>query len=301
MAQGYYAGETDEPPVYVLQRATDENSRDKPGSYLLLRSFSYVDRAGNRWTLDASDEDPIETDLASIPTLASWLVPKDGSHTPAALVHDTMVLGEGERVRYRPCDPLVSREEADRLFREGMQFLGVRFLRRWMMWAAVSIPTFFRMPGRALRLRQLLIAVGLAVFVVIGLFGVPDVFDVPGSVKVWSWVPLVGGRTLAWSLLGVEEASFLGKVLRFLGVAVAVTAVYALAWRLFGHRWRFGLVIGVALSLMSFPLFITGVAFLVYAAVEEVVAFVLLRLRRRDRYRGRVRASQATERLSKTL
>ena len=70
-----------------------------------------------------------KTDLASIPFFLRWFAAGYGRHTPAALLHD--------QLRRPPETPLVSREESDRIFRLAMRELGVPFIRRLIMWAAV--------------------------------------------------------------------------------------------------------------------------------------------------------------------
>src|SRR5918996_238708 len=125
--QGFYDATGTGPAKYVLERVPGETA------YLLKEQIRYVDGDGASYTVPSPAGKPFETDLTSIPMLAAWLVPKDGTHTPAALVHDAMI---GER-RYEG-DRDVTEEEADDMFRRGMQHLGVRFIRRWLMWGAVS-------------------------------------------------------------------------------------------------------------------------------------------------------------------
>ncbi len=84
------------------------------------------------------DNFQMETDLASVPPFLTWLVPKDGKHTPAALLHDALM--PHDELWY--VGPELDRLEADRIFRNAMQHLGVAFLRRWAMWGAVSLATF---------------------------------------------------------------------------------------------------------------------------------------------------------------
>jgi hypothetical protein len=296
--QGYYDATLTQQAVYVLERARDEQGRDKAGRYLLLRQVAYVSKDGRRWTVPAEQGQRFETDLASVPSLAAWLVPRDGSHTPAALIHDAMVLGDDEIPCYDPADPVVAREEADRLFREGMQHLGVRFLRRWLMWTAVSIPTFAGRHGHYW-VRRLMLA-PLVVFAVIGLFGVPDVVDLPGAVTVPDWVPGAGGREIGWQLYGVTESpSFLAELGRFLAIAGIGSALYALVW--FGSRWRFGLVAGLGLSSLTFAMAVPFVAFALYRALEEVIALFLLVRQQRGADTGRVRSAQWVERLAHRL
>lgn len=71
------------------------------------------------------------TDLASVPRLAAWLIPRYGVYTPAAILHDYLC----EAARWD--EPLVTRADADGLFRRCLRELGVSAPRRWMMWAAV--------------------------------------------------------------------------------------------------------------------------------------------------------------------
>lgn len=78
------------------------------------------------------------TDFASVPRIFTWLVPPYGRYTKAAILHDFLC-------HTKP----VSRAEADGIFRRAMRELGVSFLRRWMMWAAVRAGA--RLAGSNLR------------------------------------------------------------------------------------------------------------------------------------------------------
>lgn len=70
------------------------------------------------------------TDFASVPRVFAWLVPKYGRYTAAAVLHDRLCATEVPAGDVTPID-------ADGLFRRSMRELGVPFLRRWLMWAAV--------------------------------------------------------------------------------------------------------------------------------------------------------------------
>ena len=76
-------------------------------------------------------QEGFRTDLASVPRPVVWLLPRYGRYTKAAILHD--YLCEEARVG------LFSRFDADGLFRRTMRELGVSFVRRWMMWAAVRV------------------------------------------------------------------------------------------------------------------------------------------------------------------
>src|SRR5438128_8684285 len=69
------------------------------------------------------------TDFASVPGLFQWLLPRSGRYTKAAVLHDSLWRGKSS--------VSVSRSDADGIFRRAMSELGVPFLRRWVMWAAV--------------------------------------------------------------------------------------------------------------------------------------------------------------------
>lgn len=70
-----------------------------------------------------------ETDFASVPDVFQWLIPRTGRYTKAAVLHDYL---------WRHLDSVgIPRSDADGIFRRAMAELGVPFLRRWLMWAAV--------------------------------------------------------------------------------------------------------------------------------------------------------------------
>lgn len=94
-------------------------------TWTVLRALSYRAR-------DDDFEVPAngETDFASVPRLFVWLLPRYGRYTPAAILHDHLwrvAVPEGQ----------LSRRDADGIFLQAMRQLGVPFLRRWIMWAAV--------------------------------------------------------------------------------------------------------------------------------------------------------------------
>ena len=72
-----------------------------------------------------------QTDFASVPRFFTWLIPRSGRYTPAAVLHDYL---------YDQVDAeMLSRCDADGIFRRAMRELGVALLRRWAMWAAVRV------------------------------------------------------------------------------------------------------------------------------------------------------------------
>jgi hypothetical protein len=77
--------------------------------------------------------DGFVTDFASVPRLVTWLLPRYGDYTRAAILHDYL-WDRGE----------VTTKDADGLFRRSMRELGVSIPRRWMMWAAVRTASAMR-------------------------------------------------------------------------------------------------------------------------------------------------------------
>jgi hypothetical protein len=102
-------------------------------AYELVEPLHYVTDAGDLFTVGRPDEDPYITDLATVPRPARALVPCSGLHTYPSILHD------------RRCDDLnagrsaLTSREVDREFRHAMRSLGVKPLRRWVMWAGVRL------------------------------------------------------------------------------------------------------------------------------------------------------------------
>jgi Protein of unknown function (DUF1353) len=97
-------------------------------SWKLVQPFDYQGRF-DRFTVPAE----FETDFASVPRVFVWLLPRYGVWTRAAILHDYLWslarMPAGERV--------IDKFDADGMFVRAMRELGVPFLRRWVMWAAV--------------------------------------------------------------------------------------------------------------------------------------------------------------------
>ena len=106
----------------VVVREVDDNTWE------LVDELRY---AGNtdRFVVPAG----FRTDFASVPRVFVWLIPKYGRYTKAAILHDHLC-DEAKADRF-------DRDDADGLFRRAMRELGVSFLRRWVMWGAVSLAT----------------------------------------------------------------------------------------------------------------------------------------------------------------
>jgi hypothetical protein len=69
------------------------------------------------------------TDFASVPRVFTWLLPRYGRWTQAAILHDFLWAESRKGV--------IHKFDADGIFNRAMRELGVPYLRRWIMWTAV--------------------------------------------------------------------------------------------------------------------------------------------------------------------
>lgn len=76
------------------------------------------------------------TDFATIPRPIIWLIPTYGVYTPAAILHDYLCVSAASD------SPIISRADADGLFRRSLRELGVSGPARWTMWAGVRAGSF---------------------------------------------------------------------------------------------------------------------------------------------------------------
>lgn len=129
-------------------------------TFILESSLQFVGKSGLKPGSPPPEEDPRllraggTTDLTSVPAAMRWFVGRYGIHTPAALLHDRLI-GE-TRIDG------VSDVEADLFFRNMLKALGVRFLRRWLMWSVVAFGTRWRTDGRTRALLAIWVAISVA-------------------------------------------------------------------------------------------------------------------------------------------
>jgi len=165
-----------------------------PNSFQLLHGFRYqVPSDGDIHLVPAHDPDlpPTapnnSTDLASVPFWLWWFVASYGLHTRAALLHDQLVdMTQIDRV------------EADRVFRLALEESKVRWMRRWLMWAAVSMATM------ALKTRARFAAFVGTLFLLVGLLAAWPLgwlSDAPGDVPAWAPALVVFAAGFAYGLL----------------------------------------------------------------------------------------------------
>ena len=118
-----------------------------PGSTVDVRQVDDQDWETLRvLTYHATKEDfevPVHdrTDFASVPRVFVWFIPRYGRYTKAAILHDYLCSVAVPASR-------ISRIDADGIFRQAMRELGVPFLRRWIMWAAVRLGALTTPAGR---------------------------------------------------------------------------------------------------------------------------------------------------------
>lgn len=244
----FYDAETGGEPQIVLQREITDGAE----RFRMLRRLAYRDEEFGEILVPA-DPATFRTDLASVPTLLTWLVPRSGRHLPAALIHDGLVeddLGTGPHY-VSTAGHEIDRVDADRVFRAAMRDSGTRFVRRWLVWSAVTLATIWTGSAswsRARHWRYRLTMVGsLAVVAVLGVLATLDLFD-RGIALPWMgeepwWLELVGGAA----------------------AAVVIPLLLALTW---GRFVVAGAVTGVALAVLLHATVVLGLLLLLYRGAE---------------------------------
>lgn len=221
----FFDGAGEEPARFVLRQVDDDR-------FVVEELVLYDDGV---ISLSLPRREGVPTDLASIPFFMAWFVPVNGRHTPAALVHDTML--EGIKVAVRSgevtaSDAALLRSEADDVFLAAMAATGVPLLRRGLMHAAVTMATCWKrswLSRSALVLWTLGSIVGSAMLVA-GLF------------TGWWWVTV-------FAMLAPIPASLL--------------------W---GRRhWRSGILAGYGAWLIGLPALATAVGYGAYWLAEQAV------------------------------
>jgi len=112
--------------VPFLERTWALESHVGVGEYRLIRPVIYQGRR-DTFVVPAG----FVTDLASVPRWFTWLIARDGLHTPAAILHDYLCV-EAHGGRF-------ARRDADGIFRRVLREEGVPTASRWVLWAAVRV------------------------------------------------------------------------------------------------------------------------------------------------------------------
>jgi hypothetical protein len=158
------------------------------------------DADGSRWQLvepityagrDETFEVPagFTTDFASVPQALTWLVPRYGRYTKAAILHDFL----WQRCR----EGRFAWVDADGILRRAMRELDVPFLRRWLMWGAVRLAGIITRSPSSLWTQGL---GSLAALVVVTVLGV-TYLAVPGVVVVAFTVVFAAAEAVVWVAL----------------------------------------------------------------------------------------------------
>ena len=234
-------------PRIVLERVTDGGDE----AFRLARRLGYDDRRLGELLVPADGD--FRTDLTSVPWLFTWLVPKTGAHLPAALLHDGLVGGAADDpASYISVEGhLVTRDEADRVFRDAMADTGTGVVRRWVVWTAVATATIFLGSEAWSRAQwwgyRVAAATTIALVVLLGSLATLDLVD--------------AGVRLPW----MGDRPWWSEVVGGFAAAVAIPFVLGLAW---GRFRMAGAILGVLLALLLHVsvalLLLTGL----YAAVE---------------------------------
>lgn len=91
--------------------------------------FAFISPSLGRIEIEAG----FDTDYASVPRGLWNLYPPDGEYSPAAWIHDWLYWYQ--ELNGKP----VAREDADRVFLEGMEALGISWLTRSILYRAVRM------------------------------------------------------------------------------------------------------------------------------------------------------------------
>lgn len=244
---------SDDPPRIVLERVESGDLERRTERFRMMHRIAYRDREYGDLLVPA-DLDAFESDLTSVPTIFTWLVPRTGRHLPPALLHDGLVHAPDEPASYVSVEGhVLDRVAADRVFRAAMRDTDTGPVLSWLIWSAVTLSTIWHGSAswsRARHLRYRLPALATVVVVaVLGVLATLDLFDVIDG------VPWMGHRSFAMELLGG------------LAGAVVVPFLLGLTWGRFAVA---GVVSGVALAVLlhvSAALFLITLA---YQAAEWV-------------------------------
>ena len=97
---------------------------DKDGLWYLVNDLIYQTTSGEVITVPSG----FDTDLASIPQIFHSIIPVNGRHRSPAIIHDYLYVIQDR-----------SRSEADAIFLEAMESVGVRWTQRYAMYWAVRL------------------------------------------------------------------------------------------------------------------------------------------------------------------
>jgi hypothetical protein len=167
-----------EGPVVVREAEGAEASE-----WELLEPLAYLGRT-DRFVVPQG----FVTDFASVPRPLTWLIPRYGRYTKAAILHDWLCrrCAAGE----------FSWVDADGIFRRVLHEQGVPLLRRWTMWTAVRLHSIVRGDPRTLwtqgagdAIRLVLLTIASAVFLVVPFLVVTLWLGLAWLAEAIAWLP----------------------------------------------------------------------------------------------------------------
>lgn len=242
-----------DPPKIVLERVEAGDVHRRTERFRMLHRIAYRDREYGDLLVPA-DLGTFETDLTSVPTIFTWLVPRTGRHLPPALLHDGLVHSTDEPASYVSVEGhVLDRVAADRVFRAAMRDTDTGPVLSWLVWSAVTLSTIWHgsaawSPARHWRYK-LAAAATVAIIAVLGVLATLDLFDVIDE------VPWMGERTFGMELVGG------------LAGAVVVPLLLGLTWGRFAVA---GVVSGIALAVLLHVTVALGLITLGYQAAEWI-------------------------------
>ncbi|MFZ2504458.1 MAG: DUF1353 domain-containing protein [Nocardioides sp.] len=227
--------------------------------FSLLASVTYRDEANARAITVPSNFGSFATDLTSVPSWFTWLVPKSGTHLPAALIHDGLVADPSGPPSYttEPPGPRIDRIDADVVFRNAMRDTHVGVVRRWLVWSAVSTLSLWKR-GRydwstAMIWRYR--AAILITFVTIGYLGACATLDLAD----WHWPGF-------WDLPWMREGNMVTETAGGLAGAFAVPVFLTPLW---GRYWRIAIIGSLAIATLFHATVVVGAVALAYQGLER--------------------------------
>jgi len=111
-------------------------------TFKLLYPFTYrYRRLGRKFTLTVPAG--FETDFASIPQPFHVIISKLGRHNKAAVIHDAIYQGAHKLQSSLGYPMVFTRRQADLIFLDGMEDLGVPVWKRYVMYFGVRLGGFF--------------------------------------------------------------------------------------------------------------------------------------------------------------
>jgi hypothetical protein len=250
-------------PSVTLERVTVtrrflwfEHEREE---FKLLQRIRYYDKPLDTTITVPAPMSGFRTDLTSVPAWFTWLVPKSGSHLPAALIHDGLIPDRhGPQTYVSEPRRQIDRIDADRIFRDAMVATGVGPVRSWLVWAAVSTASLVLGPrtGWAWWKRAWFagVVIGTVLAIVyLGMCATADLADRdPRFLLDLGWI--VEGPT--WR-----------EVVTGLAGAVVIPLAASVLWL---RWWRVGAITGVALASLVHVTVAVALVAVGYQVVEQL-------------------------------